>query len=89
MSLKRSQNTSPIVSEFIPQNEPWTYENTVAKAEQIINNIETGKLSLSEVFEQFQLASGYLRQCEQFLEQRRKEMNLSIECLEPLPNDEF
>jgi exodeoxyribonuclease VII small subunit len=89
MSLKRSQNKSPIVSEFSAQDEHWTYEDTVAKAEQIINNIETGKLSLSEVFEQFQLASNYLRQCEQFLAQKRQEMDLAIEYLEPLPSDEF
>ncbi|PSB04385.1 exodeoxyribonuclease VII small subunit [Merismopedia glauca] len=79
MSLNKSKNKS----ESILKDPDWTYEDTVAKAEKIINSIESGKLSLSEVFEQFQLASSYLRECERFLEQKRQEMNLSIEYLEP------
>jgi exodeoxyribonuclease VII small subunit len=78
MSLNQSKNTSASIS----PNPDWSYEETVSKAEKIIHNIESGKLSLSEVFEQFSLASDYLRQCELFLEQKRREMDLSVEYLQ-------
>lgn len=64
----------------------WTYEATVAKIEEIINQIESGKLTLEEVFEEFALACEYLQQCETFLVQGKQQMNLLIETLEEFPD---
>ncbi|HLP91896.1 MAG TPA: exodeoxyribonuclease VII small subunit [Nostocaceae cyanobacterium] len=58
-----------------------TYEENVAEIEQIINNIEAGNLDLATVFEQFTLAVESLQQCENFLQQRQKQVNLLIETL--------
>ena len=60
------------------------YEAKVAEIETIITRIEAGELQLEEVFEQFAAAVEYLRQCETFLQQRQKQVNLLIETL----NDE-
>jgi len=62
--------------------ETWNYEATVAQVETIIEQIEAGKLELAEVFEQFAAAVKYLRQCEDFLQERQQHMNLLIETLE-------
>lgn len=64
----------------LPQT--WNYEATVAQVETIIEQIEAGELELAEVFEQFSAAVKYLRQCEDFLQERQQNMNLLIEILE-------
>jgi exodeoxyribonuclease VII small subunit len=61
--------------------ETWNYEATVAQVETIIEQIEAGKLSLAEVFEQFSAAVKHLRQCEAFLQERQQQMDLLIETL--------
>jgi exodeoxyribonuclease VII small subunit len=61
--------------------ESWNYEATVTQVETIIKQIETGKLELAEVFEQFAAASKYLSQCEAFLKDRQQQMDLLIETL--------
>jgi len=45
----------------------WNYEAKVAEVEEIIAQIEAGKLELEEVFDQFATAVEYLRECESFL----------------------
>lgn len=64
-----------------PKDSTWNYEDTIAKAEKIVSEIESGNLSLSDLFVQFSLASDYLQQCEQFLEQKRQQINISVESL--------
>jgi len=59
----------------------WNYEAKVAEIEKIVARIETGELELAEVFEQFALAVGYLRECENFLQQRQQQADLLIETL--------
>jgi len=59
----------------------WNYEENVAKIEKIVAQIESGKLELAEVFEEFSAAVQYLRQCETFLQQRRQQVDLLIEPL--------
>lgn len=59
----------------------WNYEENVAKIEKIVAEIESGKLELAEVFEEFSAAVQYLRQCETFLQQRRQQVDLLIETL--------
>lgn len=59
----------------------WNYEDNVAKIEKIVAEIESGKLELAEVFEEFSAAVQYLRQCETFLQQRRQQVDLLIETL--------
>jgi exodeoxyribonuclease VII small subunit len=66
------------------QSSTWKYEAAVAEVESIISRIETGELELEEVFEQFTQAVEYLRQCENFLQQRQQQVDLLIETL----NDE-
>lgn len=63
----------------LPEN--WNYEATVDQVETIIGQIEAGELELAEVFEDFATAVQYLRQCEGFLAQRHKQINLLIETL--------
>lgn len=61
--------------------ENWNYEETVAKVEEILAQIEAGELELADVFEQFSEAVEYLRQCESFLVERQKQVDLLIETL--------
>ena len=57
------------------------YEAKVAEIEKIITRIERGELELEEVFDQFTTAVEYLRQCENFLQQRQQQVDLLIETL--------
>ncbi|OLP19790.1 exodeoxyribonuclease VII small subunit [Leptolyngbya sp. 'hensonii'] len=59
----------------------WNYEATVAEIEAIITRIESGELELAEVFDQFSRAVDRLQQCETFLADRQKRMDLLIETL--------
>jgi exodeoxyribonuclease VII small subunit len=59
----------------------WNYEETVAKVEEILTKIEAGELELAAVFEEFSAAVEYLRQCEAFLAERQKQVDLLIETL--------
>jgi exodeoxyribonuclease VII small subunit len=59
-----------------------SYEEKVAEIEQIITRIEKGKLQLADVFDQFATAVEYLRQCENFLQQRQQQVDLLIETLQ-------
>jgi exodeoxyribonuclease VII small subunit len=43
--------------------------------------MESGRLELDEVFNQYSTAVEYLRQCEKFLAQRQQQMDLLIETL--------
>ncbi|MEH2320119.1 exodeoxyribonuclease VII small subunit [Nostoc sp.] len=61
--------------------EDWNYEAKVAEIEGIIARIEAGELELEDVFAQFASAVEYLRQCETFLQQRQKQVDLLIETL--------
>ncbi len=61
------------------------YEETVAKIETIIEQIEGGDLTLAEVFDRFGIAVADLQKCEAFLARGKQEMDLAIEILE----DEF
>ncbi len=65
-----------------PFEEGWNYEATVKKVEEIMTRIEAGELELAEVFDQFAIAVEHLNQCETFLVQRQKQMDLLIETLE-------
>ncbi|MDY6807075.1 MAG: exodeoxyribonuclease VII small subunit [Cyanobacteriota bacterium] len=60
----------------------FNYEETVAKVETIIDQIEGGELTLAEVFDRFSVALEDLQQCEAFLARGQQEMNLAIETLE-------
>ena len=59
----------------------WNYEETVAKIERIVGEIEGGKLDLADVFEEFATAVEYLRQCENFLGEKKQQVDLLIEDL--------
>jgi exodeoxyribonuclease VII small subunit len=61
--------------------EDWSYEDTVAYVEDIINQIEMGEMDLARVFEQFASAVRHLRQCETFLQQQKQHMGLLMETL--------
>lgn len=65
--------------------EQWNYARAVSKVETIIAAIEAGDLELEEVFEQFALAVEYLRQCENFLQERQQQVGLMIETLRDEP----
>jgi len=78
--MNHSSNANP---EKLPRlsTESWNYEATVAKVEAILTRIESGELELADVFEEFSAAVKYLRQCESFLAQRQKQVDLLIETL--------
>ena len=63
----------------------WSYEATVEEIEAAIAQIEAGNLDLAEVFAQFSAAVEKLRQCETFLAQRQRQMDLLIETLSDEP----
>ena len=64
----------------------WNYEATVAKVENIINQLESGQLELAEVFTEFSTAVEYLRECEAFLNQKQQQMTLLVETLTEQPD---
>ena len=60
----------------------FDYEETVVNIEEVIAEIESGELTLQEVFEKFSLAVADLEKCEAFLTQGQQQMNLLIENLD-------
>lgn len=60
----------------------FKYEETVVNIERVIAQIESGELTLEEVFEKFSIAMTDLQKCEDFLTQGQQQMNLLIETLE-------
>ncbi len=69
-----------------PSPSPWKYEETIAKIEEIIEQIEVGELPLAEVFQKFEIAIEYLQECESFLDRGKQQMNLLIETLVDEPD---
>ena len=69
------------MSKGLKKAENWNYEETVAKVEEIIRQVESGQLSLEEVFDKFAVAVELLDQCEAFLKQGQERMNLLIETI--------
>lgn len=59
----------------------WSYEETLARIEEITTQLETGDMPLADVFEQFSEAVGSLKQCDQFLQAKQKDAALLIETL--------
>ncbi len=60
----------------------WSYEATVEKIEAAVARLEQGELPLAAIFEEFEQAVQYLRQCEDFLHARQEQVDLLIETLE-------
>lgn len=81
--MKKSTSVSGSTSAKPPTS--WNYEKAVAEVENIITRIEAGELDLEEVFEQFTVAVEYLRQCENFLQQRQQQVDLMLETLNDEP----
>jgi exodeoxyribonuclease VII small subunit len=59
----------------------WKYETAVERVEEILGEIESGELELTEVFAQFAVAVESLQQCENFLAEQRERVDLSLENL--------
>ncbi|MGG6294786.1 exodeoxyribonuclease VII small subunit [Leptolyngbya sp. AN02str] len=64
----------------------WNYETSVVRIEAIIQQIESGELELADIFDQFAAAVEELRQCESFLTQQQRQMDLLIETLVDSPD---
>lgn len=60
----------------------WTYEAAVEQVEAIIAQLETGNLSLEDVFNQFGQAVTSLQQCEAYLTAKQEQVEVLIETLE-------
>lgn len=60
----------------------FDYEKTVINIQDIITEIESGQLTLEEVFEKFSVAVADLQKCEDFLTKSQQEIDLLIETLE-------
>jgi exodeoxyribonuclease VII small subunit len=90
-SSDSSETHPPVAQSPLPDSPPgilrdgWNYEATVQEVEEIMARIESGELDLAQVFEQFGTAVEYLRQCEAFLSQRQRQMDLLIETLKDEP----
>ncbi len=74
----KREGSDPVIPSV---QDAWNYEATVNRVEEIMAQIEAGELELAEVFDQFAAAMEYLRQCETFLSQRQKQMDVLIETL--------
>jgi exodeoxyribonuclease VII small subunit len=59
----------------------WKYEAAVTRVEEILGEIESGELELSEVFDRFVVAVESLQQCEVFLSGQREQVDLLLENL--------
>ncbi len=81
MNASTYQSSSCVEPAIPPLPMNWSYEGTVQKIETIVAQIESGDLELAEVFEQFSEAVTYLNQCESFLNERQRQMDLLIENL--------
>ncbi|MFB2918463.1 MULTISPECIES: exodeoxyribonuclease VII small subunit [Aerosakkonema] len=71
--------TNSPASPNIPFEKGWNYEEAVAKVEKIIAEIESGKLELAQIFDEFAAAVEYLRECETFLQEKQQQVDLLIE----------
>jgi exodeoxyribonuclease VII small subunit len=67
------------------QRGDWNYEQTVQRIEATISRIESGELELAEVFDEFAAAVESLQECETFLAERQRQMDLLIETLKDEP----
>lgn len=83
--MVKSRSSSISNQPEIPIKLEFSYEETVEKVEAIIAQIEAGKLDLATVFDEFNAAVEYLRQCETFLQEKQQKMDLLIETLEDTP----
>ncbi len=68
-------------SKTAAQPTAWSYEDTVAKVEAAIAELESGNLPLAEVLVQFEQAVESLQQCESYLADKQQQVNLLIETL--------
>ncbi len=86
----RSPGTrSPKAKQSAPEpTSAWHYETSVSEIEAIIARIESGELDLAEVFEQFASAIDRLQQCELFLNQQQRQMDLLVETLVDGPDED-
>ena len=80
-------SSDPIEPNATVINEVWSYEATVKEIEATIARIESGELDLADVFDQFATAVQQLKQCEKFLADRQKQMDLLIETVSEDPED--
>ncbi|HEY9850181.1 MAG TPA: exodeoxyribonuclease VII small subunit [Leptolyngbyaceae cyanobacterium] len=85
--MVKSKNSDSSKSVKSQSRAQWNYEETVEKIEKIVANIESGKLELAEVFDEFAAAVEHLRQCETFLAEKREQVNLLIETLVDEPDN--
>ncbi len=76
----------PKATETASTTEALNYEATVEKIEEILDLMESGTMSLNDVFEQFGVAASYLKECDRFLGERRSQVELLIEQLTDEPD---
>lgn len=77
------RNHSPSSAE--PLTQIWNYEATVKEIEATIAQIESGELDLAALFDRFEIAVHQLRECETFLLERQRQIDLLIETLSEEP----
>ncbi|MEM9978276.1 MAG: exodeoxyribonuclease VII small subunit [Cyanobacteria bacterium P01_D01_bin.2] len=59
----------------------WNYETSIDQVEAIITDLETGDLSLADIFEQFEKAVTELKKCDTFLQKKQQQAQVLIETL--------
>lgn len=79
-AVQQMDLTSPAQNDW--DQGSWNYELAVARVEAIVEQIEAGDLELADLFDRFETAVAYLRQCEIFLKDKQQQMDLMVEILE-------
>jgi exodeoxyribonuclease VII small subunit len=83
-SKARSRKSAAKDAVVSPPAEPvtWTYEQSVAEIEAIVEQMEEGDLDLATVFARFESAMGQLKRCKTFLQDKQEQVDLLLETLE-------
>jgi exodeoxyribonuclease VII small subunit len=87
--MPRKNTTQNTPKNIAPQNgspeserpDNWSYEATVATVEDIIADLESGSLPLAAVLTHFEQAVQALQECDAFLQDKQKQVDLLIETL--------
>jgi exonuclease VII small subunit len=66
---------------MMAKDNDWSYEATKIQVEDILDAVEGGDLSLTEVLDQAEVLKGHLQRCDEFLGQMQGRVDLLVETL--------
>mgnify|MGYP003289755575 CR=1 FL=1 len=65
---------------MVEENENFSFEEKLAELEKIVNNLETGEVSLDDAIEEFKKAMGLVKECDE-------KLNSAQEAIAKIVND--